>query len=417
MKLLINICAQDGIISHNCGVGTMVKRYIDTFIKIFENNNINYHINLFTPEYRENGFGYSDVTKKYNENLENVNIYEVSNGTDGKKFFGLKANWEIISNNIAKIINTLPLSEYDYVITLANDTPFAGILPLIQESKKHFKIWIPHSTAKIHQTESLDTKDAIDRIKWEENIIEYINNNDMSYLGAVGKYITKHLIEEYNLNSNKVIPIFNGEMLFKENKYEENETIKNVYQKINKEGDIILSFGRPEKYKNLDASMKIAKELNMRSIIVTQEYYPDMPYVNYLKELARETKTELYLNTSFHLPQYILNNYENNIVLIVPSKKEIAGLVINEIRRFNKDNILLVANDVDGLNEQIDDEIDGILINTDNIKSSANKIRKYLNKESIVKINCNSQKRLKKDYDFEENCKKFLFKLIGGLNE
>ena len=417
MKLLINICAQDGIISHNCGVGTMVKRYIDTFIKIFTDNKIEYKINLFTPEYNPGGFGYSETTKNYNENLNNVAINIVSNGTNGKKFFGNKENWEIVSNNIADIINSFSTKEYDYIITIANDTPVAGVLPLIKNSENHIKVWIPHSTAKIHQTEELNSLDARARILWEEKAIKYINTNKNSYLGAVGKYIKEHLISEYLLKPNKVISIHNGEMLFKENVYEENENIKNIYDKFNKSADIILSFGRPEKYKNLDASMRLAKELDMKSVIITQEYYLGMPYVNYLKELAQETGTELYLNTPFHLPQYILKNFENKIVLIVPSKKEIAGLVINEIRRYNKDNILLVANNIDGLNEQIEDEVDGILINIDNIEESAIKVRKHLNKKSIKKLNYNSQLRLKKDYDFEKNCKIFLKKIIGGINE
>ena len=38
MRLLINICAQDGVVSHNSGVGTMVSRYVDSFIKIFKDN-------------------------------------------------------------------------------------------------------------------------------------------------------------------------------------------------------------------------------------------------------------------------------------------------------------------------------------------------------------------------------------------
>lgn len=417
MKLLVNICAQDGIISHNSGVGTMVKRYIDTFIKIFKDNDIEYTINLFTPEYNQNGFGYSETTKEYNENLENVYIYEVSNGTNGQKFFGSRENWEIVSKNISDIINSFSMNEYDYVITIANDTPFAKVLPLTLELDNHIKVWVPHSTARIHQIEALDDKNVQERIMWEENIIKYINMNKKSYVGTVGKYIKEHLINEYSLKQDKAISFHNGEVLFKENVYEENDEIKSIYDTIDKNGDIILTFGRPEKYKNLDASMKIAKELNMRSVVITQEYYPGMSYVDYLKELAKETGTELYLNNSFYLPHYILKNYKNNIILIVPSKKEIAGLIINEVRRYNKDNILLVVNDIDGLNEQVNDMVDGLLIDTDNVLESTRKIKKYLNRESIRKLNYNSQKRLKKDYDFYMNCKNFLKRLIGVFDE
>ena len=72
MKLLINLCAQDGIVSHNSGVGTMVKRYIYVFTKLLKGKNIDYKINLFTPEYNEGGFGYSSSTKEYNKNWGKV---------------------------------------------------------------------------------------------------------------------------------------------------------------------------------------------------------------------------------------------------------------------------------------------------------------------------------------------------------
>lgn len=116
MKLLINLCAQDGIVSHNSGVGTMVKRYIYVFTKLLEEKNIDYKINLFTPEYNVDGFGYSKETKEHNINLKNVEIYELSNGTNGKKFFGSKDNWEILSKNVANVINNINFKEYDYVL-------------------------------------------------------------------------------------------------------------------------------------------------------------------------------------------------------------------------------------------------------------------------------------------------------------
>ena len=42
MKLLINLCAHDGIVSHYAGVGTIVKRYIEVFDIILKEKNIDY---------------------------------------------------------------------------------------------------------------------------------------------------------------------------------------------------------------------------------------------------------------------------------------------------------------------------------------------------------------------------------------
>lgn len=415
MKLLINICAQDGIISHNSGVGTMVNRYINCFIKIFENNNISYSVNLITPEYNVNGFGYSEYQKVHNESINNITIYSVANGTGGKKFFGKKENWEILCSNASKIINSIKFDDYDYVITLANDTPFAKILELSSKRDNHYLVWIPHSTTKIHCSDF--NSDDYDRIEWEKNTISYINKHDRVYLGVIGKFIGEHLINEYGLNKDKAIKIYNGEILTEDTKYEITNKTKEIYNKMILEKDIVLAFGRPEKYKNLDSVMKLGKLLDIETVIITQEYYPGMPYVNYLKELAKETNSQLYINVPFNLPQYIINNHQGKIILIVPSLKEIAGLVVNEIRKMNKKNVLLVANDIDGIKEMIDDGIDGTLVDLNNLEDSKVKILNCFNNTYMEKIRKGALKRLKKDYDFEKNCKMFLETLIGGTYE
>ena len=419
MKLLINLCAQDGIVSHNSGVGTMVKRYIYVFIKLLKEKNIDYKINLFTPQYNEFGFGYSSSTKEHNRNLENVNIYEFSNGTNGKKFFGNKENWVELSNNISNVINSINFDEYDYVLTLLNDTPVAGVINNTNNNSNHIKVWIPHSTAKIHMDKELcvNEVDKKNRIDFENQIIKYINENDNCYMGVVGKYIKEHLINDYNLKKEKIVSIFNGEILSIPTIYEENEECKNLYKKLDTTKDILLSFGRPEKYKNLDGAIKLAKELNIPSIIITQEYFKGMLYVDELRKLSKNNNVSLFIDVPFNFPQYIIKHYPKKIILLVPSKKEIAGLVINEIRKMNKDNILLVANDIDGLNEQIEDTKDGILVNMDNLMDAKNKISKYFNSKDIIRINKNSIETLQNKYNFESICNNFLKELLGDMYE
>lgn len=411
MKLLINICAQDGIISHNSGVGTMVSRYVDTFSKICKDNKISYQMNLLTPEYNEKGFGYSKFYKNNNENIDNITIYSVSNGTRGKKFFGRRENWEILCHNAGRIINSIDFDNYDYVITIANDTPFANILKIANKTENHYLIWIPHSTTKIHCNDF--TKDDYNRIDWENDIVSYINKTNNVYIGIIGKFVKNHLIEEYGLDEKKCIDIYNGEILSRDNEYDLNEKTKEVFEKMELDDEIVLAFGRPEKYKNLDSVMKIGRLLKKQTIVITQEYLPGMPYVNYLKQLAKETNSLLYINAPFNLPQYILNNYQGKIILLVPSLKEVAGLVVNEIRKMNKENVLLIANNINGIKEMINDGVDGTLVNLNNLEESKEKIIKCFNKKYMEKVRKGALKRLKKDYDFEKNCCNFLENLIG----
>ncbi len=412
MKLLINLCAQDGIVSHNSGVGTMVKRYIQALESCLKNKGIEYFINLITPQYNENGFGFSYETKKQNKSLLNAKIFEVSNGTNGTKFFGAHSNWIELCKNTAQILNSINYKNFDIVISLLNDTPFAGVMELCKYYSNHKMIWIPHSTAKIHQISDscINDKNFQQRLNWELNAVQYINNHKNCYLGVVGQFVKNHMINEYGLKNTKILNINNGELLHQTNI--ESRASQNLFSKMDKSEDIIISFGRPEKYKNLDATMKIAHLLNIRCIIITQEYFSNMSYVNYLKSLAKDTKTELYVNVAFDFPHYILKHYPKKIIFILPSIKETSGLEINEIRKLNKENILLVSNNIEALKEQIDDGINGILIDIDNIENSASRILKYFNDDDMKIMAHNSYQKLNNCFDFEKTMSKFLKKLL-----
>ena len=113
MKLLINLCAHDGIISHYTGVGTIVKRYIKMFQMILEKRGYEYAINLYTPEYHSNSFGYSAYTHEVHKQMKNVNIIQISNGSNGAVNYGTIKDWKLLSKNTANAINSLNISNYD----------------------------------------------------------------------------------------------------------------------------------------------------------------------------------------------------------------------------------------------------------------------------------------------------------------
>lgn len=415
MKLLINLCAQDGIISHNSGVGTIVKRYIRLLDRILTDNKIDYHINLFTPEYKKNGFGYSEDTYKKNINF-NHTIFEISNGSEGKKFFGNIDNWRIISKNISDIINNIDFNEYDKVLTILNDPTFNDVLYLTKNHLNHIKVLIPHSTAKIYGLNANDIE-TITRIEWEQKAFNYINNNNNCYVAATGKTIKRHFINEYNCNKNKILDLINGEILEEKTIYEETKRMKELFSYIENNDELVISFGRPEKYKNLTSAMKLGKQLNKTTIIITQEYFKGMNIIEEYKKEACANKSLLYINEPFMFPQYILNHFKGKIIVIIPSEKEIVGLIINEVRKMNKSNILIVANDISPFRDQISDLNDGILVDINNITESALKITKYFDDVLLKKMNNNSQKRLRKDFDLRNNLYMFLKKIIGDVDE
>lgn len=412
MKLLINLCAHDGIVSHYAGVGTIVKRYIEAFQHILNNKSVDYDFYLYTPEYNNDSFGYSGATCKMHENLK---IFQIPNGTGGELAYGTPDNWKILSYNTASIINELDMDKYDVIITIANDTPYADMLRMLNKNKKHIKVWIPHSTGKIHLVDSsIKNSEMIlnERLKWEENAIDYINNTENCYLGITGRYIGQHLVDEYNLDKEKQVDIINGEILSRPTKYFEDDLTIELFNKIKNYDEIILSFGRAEKYKNLDATMEIGKRMGIQSVVIAQGYYKGQPLVEELKMKAIENNAIIFVDAPFYLAQYIVKNFNKNMILLIPSKKEIVGLIINEIRKLNKDNVLIVANDIGGMHEQINDGVDGILVNLNNLDYASKKIKKYFNIQKMKKMNEMSQKRLKDEYDFEKICEEFILKFL-----
>lgn len=412
MKLLINLCAHDGIISHYTGVGTIVDRYIQTFSYILSKNaNIEYQLNLITPEYNNDSFGYSGIYDKTHRQIKNSKIIQISNGSNGKVNYGDIIAWKELCKNTKKYIDNIDFNEFDLILTIGNDTPFACLNNILKNAPNHYKIWIPHSTGKIHKVDSAikNSEEMLDlRVKWEYKAIEYINSDNNSYLAGTSQYISRHLIEEYNLAPNKLISFINGELLSKNTFYEETEEMKRLFAEIEKEENIILSFGRAEEYKNLEACMYLGDKLNIKPVVIAQPYYDGQPIIKEYNRISQQTNTKLFLNVPFDFPFYILNHFKNNMIMLIPSKKEIFGLIINQVRRLNKNNVLIVANDIGGLHEQIDDVNDGILVDLENIDKSADKIQKYFDKKHLIMFNKKSQRKLKDFYNFEKTCQEFL---------
>ena len=418
MKLLINLCAHDGIISHYAGVGTIVRRYIEVIEKILSEKNIDYHLNLFTLEFNEKSMGYNKELWDYHASLDNTTLYILSNGTNGETSFGNIENWLISSKNVANEINRINFSDYDYVLNLCNDTPFAYLVTLIKNEKNSITAWIPHSTGKIYNEDMSISDEKLtinERVKMEQYVIDYINNHNNTYAISTGIYIRNHLINSYGLINN--IDLINGELLFRNNLYDENNRVYEIFKEANYYDSIILSLGRAERYKNLDKTMLLGNKLGIKPIVITQQYFEEQPIVKEYEELAKKTNSLLFVDEPFFLPQYIVKNYNKPMILLVPSEREIFGLVINEMRRFNKDNVLIVANDRGGLHEQIRDGIDGVLVDLNDIDGSANKIRKYFDKETLRKMNIESQKNLKDNYDLEKNFDVFLKRVLGDNYE
>ena len=387
----------------------MVVRYIKTILKYLNSSSIEYEINLVTPVYNSNSFGYSKTTKEIHQNLKNVNIIEIDNGSDGKTGFGSVENWETISKNTADYLNGLNFSDYNQVITICNDTPFAGLAQYLKKFNNHKLVWIPHSTTLIFPNENLF--DVKKEIEWEQNSVNFINKTSGYFVGSICNYMKKHLIENYKVKDSKILEITNGE-IFEQEEFAESQELKNLFEKINKYEQIVFSFARAEKAKNLESVMMLKEELKIPTIVIARTYGEHLPIIDDYEFLAKKYNCDLFVDPYYNFSKYILKHFNKKMIVIIPSTQEPMGLIINEVRKLNRDNILIVANNCGGLTEQIEDTKDGLLIDLNNLKLSAKKIKKYFNKTDMALMNKQSQKTIKEKYDITKNMSNLLNQLL-----
>jgi glycosyltransferase involved in cell wall biosynthesis len=415
-NILINLCAHDGIISHYTGVGSIVKDYIHALTQIISTAELNITLNLFTPEYLPESFGYSSKTEEENMRLSSQlsgAIFQISNGSSGARNYGFVEDWQVLVRNTAQVINSLDIEKYDTVLNLYNDTPFAQLAKHLSVNDKIRNFWIPHSTIKIHGVDSAVDNDSsyFDmRLAWEQETIDFINHTQYNFVITIGQYIREHLIKEFHLNHVKAIDLFNGRILQSTNV---STSLDEEVLRLVGNRKILLTFGRAEPYKNLEYSIKLGNLIDdpqLLNIVIAQGYGGYMGIYNDYKKL-NNGNTLLYLDPPFDFVKKLLA-LPNDIAVIVPSIAETMGLIINEIRVLDKDNIAIVANNTNGLAEQIENNIDGFLIEcTDaNLEKNAKFLKDLLLGDSvhIKQVKKAGIVRVEKDYDLLKNVQHFL---------
>lgn len=427
MKYLINLCAHDGISSRYTGVGSMVERYITALQKLSLDSSDEFFLNLITPEYKSDSFGYSrvqqELSKKAVEKLGGK-LYMVSNGSEGKVNYGEVDHWRELCKNTSKLIGEMVNDEFDLIINFYNDTPFANLASYLEPGEKTLNVWIPHSTVKIHGADSAikggeNAAYFAMRLGWEEASIAYINKLPNCFVGAIGTYIKDHLLSEYGLHEQKCLDIHNGVIPGSKPSSIYQSECELFISQLDASKALLISFARAESYKNLEYTMQLGAELRdeFETVVIAQSYYPTQPILDYYRKMAKLTGVTLFVDPPFGLASAILDLSRPTVVL-VPSKRETMGLIINEIRSRNDPNLLIVSSDIPGQIEQIEDGIDGVLISTDLTKLSlaADKIRKHFRVEDRNRLANNGAERVAKDYNLVYNFNKFMSELFSRAN-
>lgn len=433
-RLVVNILAHDGIISIYTGVGRVVLDSIRVLSKHSEIGGKKLVVNAFTGKYNACCLGFNKRVKNEIILLLRKNggrVYELNNGSDGSISYGSRKNWEKVSQLAAKTLEKI-YNEDDLIINLCVDTPFAGVTifyakdKIINQTNSYF-IWVPHSTVKIHKLDSA-LKDDLgdyesDRFDWEQRAVLAANKFQNIFVGAIGKFMRKHLIGQYKLKKTKLVEITNG-LNVEDPRYHKTYNQQDLEKLLKSYGIstskyLILSFGRLEPYKGFDRTLRFGSQLTRvaDTVLLAQPYSKeDVILGEYKKRVSDIGQKNIHFifDYPFDLPHKILNWHKTR-VLLVPSTAEPFGLIPEEFRLYNLQNTCLVVAKNQGFVEQVTDGVDGYIVNLDDEAKALATLNKALNTgaDELKKMNLAGRKRVLKDYNLENNLKIFLEKFVA----
>jgi len=419
-NVCIAIFAHDGLISHHCGVGSVVKMHVEIlpyfFKKMFSPKKISFF--AITPLLNKKCDSYSErIMSKTKEICQKTGgeLLYVSNGTDGSIRWGNRDNWKVSSAGGASL--GLALSQkYNFCIFFFHDDPFAYSSVLIHRHSEAVKnvlsIWIPHSTALLNDYPHPNPE----RLDWEVDVISMMKKYPNISFGYTGEFMKFHLASAFEIPQKRFIPARVGVRALEERIKAIHEYNKNVLEALNLKEKYILSYGRcyPSKgFKYLvNAYLSILGRLKHNLILLIPPDTEDLSYYNQIKNLAQKAANRVFILNDFDsdLPKTLINNPNCDLVISL-SQCEPCGLVPMEVRKFQHSmGPLLVVSEDCGLGEQIEHSVDGFKVRTDSKDAVANCILHAvgLNEREKIKMLNASKKKLNKKYIIERNIEEMI---------
>lgn len=399
----IVLASYDGIINNYCGVGTSVISFINAFPKIREillKNDVNLVLHLISPALISDSLGYSDDIKMNSTKIAKESggdLHLIVNGSNGMIPYGQMHNWQTASVTLAS--KALEIAQrYDENLVFCFDTPFAHAPYYISLQKAGFgvqnikSIIVFESDVFIHEPKT----PSFERIGWEASALKFAEYDESVVIANTGEFISNHLIKNYGLNKDRMTDLVQGiNPDLERYKHFGEDEVKTYLTKYNIPLDkkLIFSVGRAVEYKGfdllLDAYSKIKEDAHL--VFVASPYKTEASFVEELEKMIKDKKIKCtpVFACDFQLPRYI-SQWKNTKIVAQLSRCEPFGLVPEEVRLWAKNTgPVILASNKDGFVEQIEDSVDGFLVDLNNTDVIAHKI------DSILKLTDSETKKIK----------------------
>ena len=231
-------------------------------------------------------------------------------------------------------------------------------------------------------------------LKWERAVIERADK-----IIAISEFTKNEIIKTYNIDDEKIEVIYlGGYDKIKKFTPSELEQFKSELI-INKDYSIILFVGNPIERKNIDVLIKAFEEVECKkSILIITGYGDFSKYCNLVEKLDMQ-KRVIFTGEVSNIDLQKLYNICDLFVL--PSKLEGFGIVLVEAMAAGKP---IVATNVGGISEVVEDKRNGILVEPNNVKELTQARQYFLENPAIArKIGSYNKEYGKEKFSWEKN--------------
>jgi hypothetical protein len=420
----IIIVSYDGIVTHYCGVGTIIRNTMKALDQISQVEKIRVSLVHIFADPKGKVFN----KECYLDSLNLINktggsLISLSNGTPGfdagdmwKSF----PEWEKANTNLSSALDNLLTNNEDNIVML-HDTPFLLFSKfkdcIINRKVKYF--YLPHSSGLNHAFGNAEWRSK--RVKIEKECFSLITKDYDSVIIATGKSFGEHLINDYGLSFKPNAYLKNG-LYF--DQYSDCFSIKYKNKDLKKYGidvpdnsKVIFSWGRcsiAKGFKELVLAWSLVeKELpNHYLVLQVPNNSGENEYFQNLKE-SRATIPRIILIDDFNseIWKRVLR-CENTDVVCLPSLMDPNPHTPIEAKLFSRGmNYVIVASEKDGVKDTFLPG-EAILVDPYNTESFARSllmgaeldvnVRNKMAISNSITIN---------NYDYVENFKSFISNL------
>ncbi len=414
MKKGIFFLTYDGYYNFTSGIGTQTKTFlkgIEAYYCKYSELYGEFEVNLIVPDFDNTVYGYNKQDIRYANKIISKfggKVYKCASSLDKDDTnFWTSTNWKNVSASAASII-LRESNKYKKVIVITVDPPFLHTPEYLsvynKVDSKIKSVILMYTSARIH-----DKKLSSDRLEWEYSGLLSAQKYKNIKIGNVCDYMHDHFVRFYGVNLNSFIP-YPSSLFLEDSDFNNLSQLKisHILSKYNipTDKDIIFAFGRTAWVKGFDTLLKSFGLIQNKPHLVLLSTQFENGIQEY-KTLIKNGKINCSLITQFtrELP-IALCQYKRCKIVVCPSRREPFSNIPLEVSLWAREHgPVVLASNIGGFVEQINDSKNGFLFNVDDYEDLARKIEYILQlpKEQLDSIRSTAYYKVVKERDFFKN--------------